>query len=659
MQQPFEQTLTLRLMLLLSLFMGLAILPHGMNLSLPINLYLIALFGWRLSSLYLPKLQPGRWLLLLATFGAIFLVYSHYQTLIGRDAGVALLANMLLLKVMEVKKRRDIYVSVFISYFVVITQFLFSQSIVLALYLLLVIICLTALLLEINRVKPSSHLHEPILKTLIIGIQALPIALILFVIFPRITQPLWNFATDSSAMTGLSDRVTPGAISQLIESPGVAFRVQFKQTPPPTAQRYWRGLVLWDTDGYSWYTDRSRPMGYDAVEVIQIGDPIAYEVFLEPHNKPWLYSLDLPIAAPTNSRLSRDFQLLKNRPVTQPLHYNGRSATNYRTPQLPPVLRKRALQLNDNVTQRQRDLVSQWQAASLNDKQIVDQALRYFNTQPFVYTLTPPRYIENAIDEFLFEGREGFCEHYATSFTQLMRIAAIPARLVLGYQGGEYNTLGDYFIVRQHDAHAWSEVWLEGRGWVRIDPTAAVAPERVNYPIRLNFGEEGSPALFNIGSGGFVGSMVRQFAYAFDSANVQWERWIIGYSREHQFSLMHSLGFDTFTASQWSFITIGMIAVSLLFVGLRITWQGKQRQTRTKRIYDRFCRRLSRLGITRRPYEGPLDFARRASRRRPDLAVQIMRIIDHYIQLRYASRRTDMECQLFARQVRKFRPRRR
>ncbi len=660
MKQPVDYSVTPRFMVKLSLTMGLVLLPHAANFPVSITLYLLFLFTWRVASIHWVRLQPGRWLLMAVTFASIFTVYSQYRTLLGRDAGVALLVSMLILKIMEIQKRRDIYISVFISYFVVITQFLFSQSLPLSLYLIAIVTALTALLLEINRVVPSRNPFIPLLKTLTITGQALPIAIILFIIFPRITQPLWNFASGSTARTGLSDRVAPGEISELIESSEVVFRADFKQAPPPVQLRYWRGLVLWDTDGYSWYTDKKQPIA-GAAERLQIVDkPIEYEIFLEPHDEQWLFALDMPIEAPPRNRLTSDFQLLHNRRVTKPINYWLQSTTRYRMTQLSTVLRARALRLGETVTPRQRRLVAQWRADSDSDSQVVERALSYFNKNPFIYTLSPPTYRDNPVDEFLFEGRAGFCEHYATSFSQLMRVAGIPARLVLGYQGGEYNNLGDYLIVRQYHAHAWSEVWLEGRGWIRVDPTAAVAPERIEYPLRLAFGEEGAPAMFDIDGGGLLATMMRQVAHSLDSANVQWRRWIVGYSREHQFTLMRSFGLDTYSTMQWSLITTGMVAIILLLVTFNVLRHGSLKTSPTQQNYLRFCNKLSRIGITRRTYEGPMDFAKRAVRNRPDLAQQIMPIIELYIRLRYASHQGEREIvRAFARQVRQFRPRRR
>jgi transglutaminase-like putative cysteine protease len=561
---------------------------------------------------------------------------------------------------MEIKKRRDIYVSVFISYFVIITQFLFSQSLLLTLYLIIIVTGLTALLLEINRVTPAKNFLQPVLKTLQITTQALPIAIILFIIFPRITQPLWSFGSDSSARTGLSDRVTPGSVSDLIESSEVAFRAEFKQPPPPVQQHYWRALVLWDTDGYSWYRDKTQPITYDNTKLIMLGQPIKYEIYLEPHDEAWLIALDVPLEAPARSRLTNDFQIVYNEPVTRAKSYSLHSLTQYAMNNLSPNLRQRALKLGDTVTDNQRKLVAQWRSEAKTDSEVVQQALHFFNTNPFVYTLSPPTYLHNPVEEFLFDGRAGFCEHYATSFNQLMRIAGIPTRLILGYQGGEYNDLGDYFIVRQYHAHAWSEVWLENRGWVRVDPTAAVAPERIEYPLRLDFGEQGAPALFELETSGLTATMIRQFTHALDSVNIQWRRWIIGYSREHQFTLMRNFGIDTYSTIQWGLITVGLVAIVLLVVVFNIIRQGRLRLSPTQQIYQRFCKKLSRVGITRRAYEGPMDFAKRATRNRPDLANQITAINDLYINLRYAPQTRDKEHRrTFARRVRQFHPRRR
>ncbi|MES9833472.1 MAG: DUF3488 and transglutaminase-like domain-containing protein [Candidatus Thiodiazotropha sp. DIVDIV] len=649
-----EHSLTARQHHMVSLFTGLAILPHGLHLPTPISLFLLFLLLWRFISLRYNQLQPGRWLLVLLTLSGVFLVFNQFHTLIGRDAGVGLLTVMMMLKTLEVRKRRDIYNAVFISYFVIVTHFLFNQSMAMALYLSLIMVCLTALLIEINRIKPSHRSYTSFARTAIITLQAVPIAIVLFVIFPRITHPLWSLGIGASGTTGLSDRVSPGQFAELVESPEVAFRVSFDKQPPEPELRYWRGLVIWDTDGMSWF-NKANQRPQPQITVRDTGE-VSYEVFLEAHQKNWLYALDLPIKSNVTSTITADFLLRSDRPVTQSLQYRVWSTTEKQSRMLLPGMKERAEELPDNVTQRQFDLVAGWQKKSGDPREIVEQALSHFNKQPYVYTLSPPRYINNPIDEFLFEGREGFCEHFATSFSQLMRIAGIPTRLILGYQGGEYNEMGDYFIIRQYDAHAWTEVWLEDSGWLRVDPTVAVAPERVRFPIRADFGEQGSPVMFQLDDSGFVGSNLRRFAHMLDSANVEWRRWVIGYSREHQFSLMRNFGFDALTPLQWSLLTIALISIPLILVTLRLVLSGRKKPTPVILAYRLFCKRLARLGITREIHEGPMDYAKRAISARPDLTPSISRITALYIKVQYGPNPDKTQTQALIRQVRQFRP---
>jgi transglutaminase-like putative cysteine protease len=469
-----------------------------------------------------------------------------------------------------------------------------------------------------------------------------------------LSEPLWTLGVGSRGTTGLSDRVSPGQIAELIESPDVAFRASFNRGVPAAEQRYWRGLVIWDTDGQSWF-NKPHQREERHLELNAPGEH-SYEIFLEAHQQHWLYALDLPIASEQHFKLNQDLILQSRKPIRQSLTYQVRSSTGQQNRVVLPGMLQRGLALPDNVTQRQFDLVEQWRTTAKSPREIVDLALAHFNTQPFVYTLKPPRYLENPIDQFLFEAQEGFCEHYATSFAQLMRIAGIPSRLVLGYQGGEYNELGDYFIIRQYDAHAWTEVWLEESGWLRIDPTAAVAPERIRFQLRNEFGAEGSPAMFQLDELGLVGSSLRQFTHMLDNANIQWRRWIIGYSREHQFSLMRNFGFNMLTALQWSLITIGLIAIPLLLIALKLVLSGRKQTAPEIVAYQQYCKKLARLGINKETYEGPMDFAKRAVAQRPDLTPSISRITALYIKLRYGPNPDRIQLQKLIQQVKQFRP---
>ncbi len=642
------------------LVLGVAILaaaPHLSNLPIPISVLLLLLLVLRFISLQRPRFQPGRWVLMLLTLLGGLLVYSQHHTLMGRDAGVSLLTVMLGMKLLELHKHRDVYVVTFISYFVVITQFLYNQTFLLALYLLFVVVSLTALLLELNQVSPSKQLIEPLKKTLSISLQALPIAAILFILFPRLSQPLWQYgSSDNSALTGLSDHISPGSISQLIQSPEVAFRVKFLDTAPEPEQRYWRALVLWDTDGFDWFNRKQTGSNLKPAKLSQSSHPVAYEIFLEPHRQRWLYALELPEFAPPGSSLSTDFTILSVHPVQRLRHYQLRSNTRYRTGSPSPEEFQRSLSIPDNVTEQERKLVEAWRITSSTDQDMVKLALQYFHQQPFVYTLSPPTYPDNPIHEFLFEGREGFCEHFASSFTLLMRLAGIPARMVLGYQGGEYNPVGEYYILRQYDAHAWSEVWLEQQGWTRIDPTAAVAPERIRHPIQLDLAGIGSPVRFQLDDGGRLNSALNKLRLTLDAANIGWRRWILDYNRARQFNLFNNIGIDFSRTMQWLTLSLGLIGLTMSLIALYILLQGQPRLGPVLKSYQRLCQKLAFAGLPRRPSEGPLDYSRRIARERPDLSAQTDGLLTSYIRLRYGPDPTPEMTQMFRQQVRLFRP---
>ena len=437
----------------------------------------------------------------------------------------------------------------------------------------------------------------------------------------------------------------------------MAFRVRFQDPRPAPETTLLARLVLWDTDGFDICSDRPQPGSVRKPgEFLQASAAVSYGVFLEPHRQRWLYALDLPEFAPPGSRLTSDFTILTKQPVQRARHYLLRSNTRYRIDSPDSEELRRALALPDNVTEQERKLVESWRLNSSADQDLVGLALQYFHDQPFVYTLNPPTYPDNPVHEFLFEGREGFCEHYASSFTLLMRMAGIPARMVLGYQGGEYNPLGDYYLLRQYDAHAWSEVWLDHQGWTRIDPTAAVAPERIRHSIQPDIAGVGSPALFQLDHKGAFSSALNQLKLVMDAANIGWRRWILDYNRERQFDLFNKIGIDFSRTAEWLTLSLGLIGLTLLMIALHIILQGRPRQDPVLVSYRRLCKKLANAGLPRRPSEGPLDYSRRIARERPDLSSQLDGLFACYIQLRYAAGPASETAQLFREQVRRFRP---
>ncbi len=659
MIRPEQMQLTPRELVALVTLLILSVLPHLLHLNPWISAFFIATVLLRLAALKNPRALPGRWLLFLLTIGGVVNVLSHYPVFFGKDAGVALLASMLALKLMELKTRRDLFITIFLAFFCLITQFLFRQEILLTLYVFLVAAGLTAVLVEVSRIERSRSLLQPLMKSGSLLLQAVPIMVVMFIFFPRLSGPLWNLGVDeATGVTGLSDRIRPGTISKLIRSKAVAFRVEFESEAPPPEKRYWRGPVLLQTDGFTWMEGvlrRPRPL-----EFTTDGNQIRYTVTMEPTRQKWLFGLDLPDSLPPNALLLPDFQLINLQPHDRRIRYSLTSSTEYNTGDISRRERERALRLPDNVTPRMLDLVDSWQQMSREKSTIVDLGLNHFRQQEFYYTLYPPLMIENPADEFLFDQRRGFCEHYSTSFALLMRLAGIPSRVVTGYQGGELNPIDNILTVRQSDAHAWVEVWLEGHGWVRVDPTAAVAPERIertfDFEIDDELGALGIPIDFSQVDSDFMKSMAQRFRWSLEALNSSWQRWVLGYSDQRQGNLMDIMGLSFIKGYKLGIAMVMISAVLVLALGALLWGRTRERKDPVLMQYERFCDRMAKVGLIRSPAEGPKDFARRSIKQRPDLTREISRITGLYIGLRYGSEYSDALFRKLVRNVKAFRP---
>ncbi len=543
---------------------------------------------------------------------------------------------MLGLKLLEVRTRRDIYVTVILGWFVLVTQFLYDQGLALAGFLMLPFLTFTFLLARLHYAGPvpPSVTFAVVLR---LTLYAVPIAAVLFVLFPRLGGPLWGFAVDQgTAATGLSDTMTPGSFSRVVQSTETAFRVRFDGEPPPPAERYWRGPVLWHTDGLTW--SAGEPAGERPTPIEALAEPVSYEVTLEPHRRRWLFGLDLPVTAPPGARLSPDHQILADRALAARQTYRVTSVTRYRSGALTAAERRLALELPERVSQRMRRLADRWRQEAVDPAEVVDKALAMFRDEPFVYTLAPPPLGDDPADAFLFETRRGFCEHFSSSFVLLMRLAGVPARVVTGYQGGELNPRGEYFLVRQSDAHAWAEVWLAETGWLRVDPTAHVAPERVESPIDPGRSLAEGRVAFNVELSWLRG-LTRQVVWLVDAANLNWHRWIVGYDRERQDFLMRNLGLAGLHGYRLGIAAVGSASLVVLVV-LALALRGPGGHDPVVAAYARLCRKLSRAGVTREPHEGPRDFLDRAARALPHQAEALREIGRLYEALRYGPGRS-------------------
>ncbi|MDX1432483.1 MAG: DUF3488 and transglutaminase-like domain-containing protein [Gammaproteobacteria bacterium] len=613
----------------------LVLLPHALRIPLWVLGGFLVFAAWRVLNALRNTPLPPRWLVIPASLVLLGGVYATYGTLFGRNAGVALLVVLAGMKLMESRGARDAYVLGSLGFFLVITNFLFSQSITTLVYMFAVVLAMTATLISFCTGASLGHADRVRMAGAML-LQAVPIMLVLFVLFPRLPGPLWGLPRDAhSAASGLGDTMVPGQISRLILSDEVAFRVRFHGDVPAADDLYWRGPVLWRTDGRGWSAGQ-QSRSWRAQYAETYGDPVDYTVTMEPHGQPWLFALDVPTTIPRGAQMTRDFQIRVPKPVRERQRYEMRSYTRYRLPHLSPDEQGNALGLPFGAHQRTRELALDWRSELADDQALVSRALDYFRDQPFIYTLTPPLIDGDTIDGFLFDTRQGFCEHFSAAFTVLMRAAGIPARVVTGYQGGEMNPLGEYLIVRQRDAHAWVEVWLERTGWTRVDPTGAVSPNRIQLGMDAAIPPTIGPAGLGIEGSEEVRELWRRLRHGLDAISASWNEWVLGYGNRRQRELLALFGLD---AGDLGELALGILVAVLAILALVAL--GLARAPRAAdpalRAYRRFCRKLARAGFTRRAAEGPLDFAARVAARRPSLGEPVSRITASYVRLRYGS----------------------
>jgi transglutaminase-like putative cysteine protease len=631
----------------------LVLAPHAARLPWWISISWLSFASATLAGVYRNRPLVGGLLKIVLALAGTVAVFVEYGTLLGPRGGIALLAYLSGAKLLETRTPRDRMGLLFVGCFLLVANFLDAQSLLTAGYMVFALLALLAGLIAIQWRTPD---WRPIVTYAArLMAQALPLALLIFLLFPRLQGPIWGLPQQTSAGSGLSDQMRPGDISQLILSDELAFRAEFPNGAPQTRQLYWRGPVLWDYDGRAW---RTRPaLRGTLVDAEGQGEAVHYTLTLEPQRQPWLPLLGLPRLLPVlpGAHLGPDLQWQLQQPNDQRLRYEVEAYLDYRLePELPAFSRARALALPDEIDPRARELADGWRRSAIGPEAIVDTALRYFREQPFFYTLNPPRLGAEAVDEFLFDTRRGFCEHYAGAFVFLMRAAGVPARVVTGYQGGESNPYSDYWIVRGRDAHAWAEVWLAGRGWVRFDPTAAVAPTRV---------EKGLDAALPAGErrGGRInlsGAWLMPLRLGWDLINNQWNQWVLGYDGERQKRFLERLNpmLASWQGMVWALAVGGSILVLLAAFAL-LPRLARGRMDPVRRDYERYRRALARVGIVSGQAEAPEDLAHRAQALNPSLGVQAKHITRLYLAARYGPDGADAAAEL-ARVVREFRPRR-
>jgi transglutaminase-like putative cysteine protease len=612
--------------------LGVACIAHAKYLPPWVSLLVLVIgaWRWRVDSRGWPMVP--KWPRVLVTLLATLAVLGTYRTLNGIEAGTTFLVLMAGMKLLESKNTRDLTVVVFIAYFLLFAALLRDQQLLQLPLLVASVLLTTAALMSVHAGQTGDTPRALLRQTSLLIAQTLPLALMLFLLFPRLPGPLWGFASESSARSGLNDEMTPGDVSELSISGDPAFRVRFDGPLPPPEQRYWRGPVLQDFDGRSWR--RSRAQAFPAQRAHFTGEPLNYPITLEPHDRRWVLALDLPAEWPDRTVYRiYDFQRVSARPITEVSSFRLKSFPVYVAgDSLPASLRRKNTQLPPESNPRIRQLGQSLARQYGEPRAVVQAMLHMFREQPFEYTLRPPKLTDNAMDEFLFETRLGFCEHYASAFTLVMRAAGIPARVVTGYQGGDFNPVGGYLLVRQSDAHAWSEVWMTGQGWVRVDPTAAVAPERIQRGlIGALAADEPAPGRLRSSS-----ALWLRVELTWDALNDFWNERIVRFNSVRQMDLLERLGLHD---PDWRTLGFGLAAsLAAFFVTFSAYLAWKFREPPLDwpaRLHREATRRLKKRNIEPGPAEGPVAFLDRAITEHPDLSAQIRDIRSLYVALRY------------------------
>ena len=605
--------------------------PHVPFLPFWITGAFIFCGGWRYLIEWRRRPLPSTWLRVLLALVCFLGVLGTYSTISGVGPGSALLAIMAALKLLETRKRRDQFVLLFIAIFLVMSSLLREQYLWSLPYLLLAVF-----LIMTSWLRVSAEAGQPMQRSFATGgrlvLYAAPLAIAMWVFFPRIATPFWAVPMDTgTATSGLSDSMSPGDISSLSLSNAVAFRATFEDRIPEPRDRYWRGLVLTVFNGRTW-------SGNDPFEGPRVheqisgeGDPVSYQVILEPTRQPWVFALDMP----WSWTLPRTFmgpqqQLARSRPIDQRVAYEVMSYLDYRTEvDLPDFARNWYQRVPAESNSRTQALAKEMREAAPSDAAYIQTVLSKFHEEEFFYTLEPPPLGSNPVDRFLFDTRRGFCEHYASAFAVMMRSAGIPARIVLGYQGGEMNPVGGHMIVRQSDAHAWNEVWLDGVGWYRVDPTAAVAPDRIEVGVSGSL-LDGSAAAWGMSASS---ALVHRLTMTWDAMNAKWNEWVLGYGPENQQRFMEWMGMDD---PSWRKMMLTLVAVItalviLLSLLLMVRYAAPKRD-RAAVLYTRF---VSKSGIELLTGETPARFAKRAAVQSALPAEIIDEITSTYLSARY------------------------
>lgn len=610
----------------------ISIAGHFAHLPVWVSAVIVFSLVWRLvqNQGYIPQIP--RWLIVPFVLAGGIGVFATYWTITGRDAGLALLSVMASFKLLECHSQRDSLIVVFLCYFLVVTHFLFSQSIFIAVYMVVTILFLTTSLITLNakNVKISGFKKLKISAGIIA--YAIPLMIILFILVPRVPGPLWGITSEQRAgVTGLSDHMSPGQISNLIQNNEVAFRVNFDSKVPHNRDLYWRGPVLERFNGATWF--QSTRKIFRTLSLTTEQQPIKYTMTMEANGKNWLLPLDLPGSTPKDSTLSADYELKSTKPLNDLKKYQLSSFTDVKHGLDDSF---EYLMLNTEYPEGKNKKTAKWgkqlRADFEDDEALVNYVLNYFRQKPYFYTLNPPILGKDPIDEFLFDSKRGFCEHYSGSFALLMRTAGIPTRVVTGYQGAELNQAGNYYIIRQSDAHAWTEVWLEDKGWVRVDPTAAVSPDRVEKSLDAALPDDELNFRYKL-KNPFLGELL----FNWDNIQHQWNSWVLNYNQRKQLNFLKKLGVGIKSTADMVIALVILITTVTLSYALWSLYKNRPiKPPYFEQLFLKLIKKCKKAGFEKHEAESANAFYQRLQQFAPDFAKNIAEAIRLYNEIKYS-----------------------
>ena len=628
---------------------GWTLAPHFAHLPLWAPVLTVVVILWRARLAVASAALPGRWPLIAVLLLAMGLTWWSHRTLLGKDAGITMLVVLMVLKTLELRARRDAMVVFFLGFFIVLTNFLYSQSLLVAGAMLVSVWGLLTALVLAHMPVGRPRLARAGAVAAQAALLGAPIMVVLFMLFPRMA-PLWAVPQETLAKTGLSGSLRMGGIAELAVDESIAFRVRFDggARPPPNAM-YWRGPVLARFDGVEW--NRLEPSFSGAPRrgaQLQVrGTGLGYTMTLEPNRLPVLPLLEATPATPADApRLEEqrafmrsDLQWATERPVTERLRFRARAYLDHRHgPQRDELSLRDYTDLPPGYNPRTLAWAAALRAdaryANASSEQLADAVMLYIR-RGFTYTLTPGTYGEAdegrfAIDEFWLDRKQGFCEHFSTAFVVVMRALDVPARIVTGYQGADPELQDGDHIVRNSYAHAWAEIWLEGRGWVRIDPTAAVAPERVVSSRALR----AQPGVVAGALAAVSPALMAQWRALWESVNNRWSQWVLNYSRSQQFDLLQKFGVRSPSWEDLTYLLIGLLSAASL-VGAGWAWWDRHHRDPWQRLRGRIEQHLAGLGITAAAHEPPRTLAARLRAKHGASAEALARALEALDQLRY------------------------